>query len=344
MNLNALPSAAMAAISAEWLGNEDITAAVTAHPLGAMLWVEVRRAHDTIVQQNSRRMAMQKRLRDLIGRITELGVIHNRKARCLRNLILDVAESTDDAELAEFLRGVDALLFPNRLRIVHMSYFEQAGAVLTIEQCMTPEILQRLETCRVVDQSLADVYRAWIAAGKELGELSQERARIEAALRRTGSAASRTHARVARSAWVRRVNLFLDALEILELGEHTEEAFLSPLEVGIAQALARRARAGTDIEPDAGPAIRQVVAPDISQDTSQDISQDISQDTRIDIEPDIEPGTGRAAPDAELVVATGAVRAWQESNAGPAQPMARRTELPAQRGDPHAARQQDAHA
>lgn len=286
MNLNALPSHSMTTISGGWLEHEDITAAVTAHPLGVSLWSELRRAHDRLVHQRNRRMAMQAELAGLIARITELCATHNRKARSLRNLITDLAEATDDPALGEFLASLDALLFPQRLRIVHMSYFEQAGAVLDLEQRMTPEILRRLETIHVADQSLADIYRAWVWAGTELGRLVQERARLEASLRRSGSAAPSTHARAARSTWIRRVTLFLDALDILELPDRVEEALLAPLEVGIAQALGRRARASEDtepavepdIEPDREPDREQVAGPGIESSTAPLVAPDTAPD------------------------------------------------------------------
>jgi hypothetical protein len=93
---------------------------------------------------------------------------------------------------------------------------------------------------RVDDRSLADVYRAWIEAGKQLGRHVQERARVEASLGAGGTSTPRTSVRKVRAAWIRAVHLLLDVQDFLGLSAEAREMMLAPLQDGIDDALARR--------------------------------------------------------------------------------------------------------
>jgi hypothetical protein len=253
MNINILPTPAMIAISGEWLESPVIAMELCKRELGASLWKEIQAAHVLAVARSRERMAIEARITELIKLGVRFDDIHDDRAHVLYHLLLLLAAATRDAALAEFLRRVHALMFPHGLRIVHMSYLAEAGAAMELEVRVTPEILARLESVRVADQTLADIYRAWVEAGKELGRSAQERTRLERSLGMEGTTAPRTHARKVRSVWIRAVRLLLDALDLLDLSESTREQVLAPLERGIQTALARRAQGNGDIDDDIEP-------------------------------------------------------------------------------------------
>jgi hypothetical protein len=248
MNINILSTSEMIAISGEWLGNPAIAMEVCKRALGASLWKEIQSAHALAVDRSRERMSIEARIAELIKLGTRFDGIHDDRARVLYHLLLMLADATRDAALAEFLRRVHSLMFPRDLRIVHMSYLAEAGEVMELEARMTPEILTRLESVRVADQTLAEIYRSWIEAGKELGRYAQERARLEASLGMQGTTAPRTHSRKVRTVWIRAVRLMLNALALLDLPESTREQLLAPLEHGIQAAMARRAQGNSPVD------------------------------------------------------------------------------------------------
>lgn len=284
MNLNILTISVMVLITREWLANQLIVAALTRHHLGESIWKEIARIHKLVSEFRQQRMSIEALLASLTEKITFLDRIHDTKARALHNLLLGLIEATNDAALARRLLELHALLFPNQLRIITMSYFEEAGAIIELEQRVTPEVLLTLESIRVADQTLADIYREWVEAGHELGRLAQERARVEASLSAEGSTAPQTQVRQVRSTWIRGVRLLLDSLDILELPDAARESLLAPLEKSIQDAMLRRNQGGpiaetetetdididsdTEAQPDAAPAITPALTPALTPDIS----------------------------------------------------------------------------
>jgi hypothetical protein len=279
MNLNILAISVMVLITREWLANPVIVAELTRHHLGASIWKEIARAHKLISEFRQQRMSVEAALAKLTEKLTYLDDRHDRKARSLRTLLLALAEATNDPALARKLLDLDALLFPNQLRVIHMSYFAEAGSIIELEQRVTAETTNTLESIRVGDQTLADIYREWIEAGHELGRLAQERARIEASLSTSGSTAPQTRARKVRSAWIRTVRLLLASLDMLELSSAARESLLAPLEKSVQDAMLRRGQNGPGTNPDDMP------------DGEPESEPEGEPDTGPGDQPDIGPGT-----------------------------------------------------
>jgi hypothetical protein len=303
MYLHILTISVMIAITREWLANPMIATEITKHPLGAGIWKEIARIHKLVSEFRQHRMSAETALAKLTEIITALDLTHDTKARALYTLLLGLAEATNDQTLARKLRELNALLFPQQLRINQMSYLDEAGAVVELEQRVTPEVTLILESIRVGEQTLADVYREWIAAGHELGSKAQERACIEASLMANGSTAPQTQVRQVRTAWVRGVRLLLDTLDMLELSTTTRESLLAPLRKAIHSAMLRRSQGGTvpesGTEPDMEPGMElDMMEPDMELNM---MAPDIELALRGEPEPT--PGL-RSEPDIKLVAAT----------------------------------------
>jgi hypothetical protein len=283
----------MVAITGEWMENPQLVAEITKHPLGPPVWTEVQAAHTLVEEHGQQRSTVEK----IIARLTELSSTwddtHDRKARALRALLLALVDATDDPERARVFLDLDALLFPHQLRIVHMSYLEEAGAARDVEKRVTPEILSVLESVRVDGQSLADVYRAWIEAGKQLGHHVQERARVEASLGQDGTATPRTSVRKVRAAWIRAVHLLLDVQVFLGMSAEAREMLMAPLQDGIEDALVRRrARSpGTPDEQDLPGPDDNDIDNDIDSDVGGDIDSDMGLGIHAHVDSDLDAPT-----------------------------------------------------
>ena len=113
-------------------------------------------------------------------------------------------------------------------------------------------MLALLESLPFDDRTLADVYRDWVAAGKALGRVVHQRARIQASLASGGSAAPDVDVRAARRQWVSTVVTFLRVLDLLDLSTEAREALIAPLATSVkaVQSARYRALVATDDEPE----------------------------------------------------------------------------------------------
>lgn len=286
MNLKVLSINVMLSQSRRWLVDAGTRAPVEAHLLGAAALVEVRKAHDRLALQSERRRQHALALAELTARITEVSGRHDRKARAIHAALQAAIDGTDDPALARVYQELQQILFPEGLAIVTRSYTYQAGATEALERRITAEHLLRLAAIRVDNETLTDWYRAWVEAGHALGTLGTERVALLKRAGRGGSAAMDLDLRAARTQWIHTVKTFLAILDLIELGQDTREALLSPLEACVAQALRPRA---TPAPPDVD--IPDVDVPD---------APDAPDAPRASDEPVPGPATAVAASDSLL--------------------------------------------
>ena len=240
MNLNILPINVMLAQSKKWLNEPAMRDPVTRHALGQAVLAEVRKAHERLSLQAERRRQLEVMLANLTERIGAADLRHDRKARAIHAALQGLIEGTDDPVLRQLYMILLQLLFPEGLAIVNRSYDYQAGAVEALERRMTPDKLAELESIPVGRETLADWYRAWIAAGNELGNLMTEREYVYKSTGRGGSGMVDVDLRAARLQWVNTIQTYLSTLDLMDLGQNDRERLLSPLEAAVAHALRNR--------------------------------------------------------------------------------------------------------
>jgi hypothetical protein len=246
MNLNILTTNVMLAQSKQWLTDATIRDPLARHALGAAILAEIRKAHERLALQAEHRRqheALLARITLLIG-ATDLR--HDRKARALHAALQGLIEGTDDEALRDLYMSLQAFLFPEGLAIVTRSFSYQAGAIEALESRMTPELHAQLESIPVGKQTLASLYRDWVAAGNELGNLVAERDRMLERVGRGGSASEDVDTRASRVQWINTVHTFVSVLELADIGHDVRETVLGPLAASIAQAL--RSRGGEIVE------------------------------------------------------------------------------------------------
>lgn len=243
MNLKILHKRVMLGLSERWLNDPVIRAELLAHILGAALHAALQEVHDDLAEQQSVRARIEAAIAALSKLIAQLDSDHDRMARALHYFLEALAEAEKDPAAAEVYRNLKALLFPDGLSIVQSSYLEEAGAIEELQRRVTPEVLAQLERIRVGRHTLADLYRAWVDAGRQLGQQVHERARLKASIASEGTTAAKAHVVPVRQKWIRTVHMLIDAIDMLPLSQTARENILAPLEQSIADALRGK---GTD--------------------------------------------------------------------------------------------------
>ena len=240
MNLKILPTNVMLAQSKRWLTEPEVRDPIQQHALGAAMLLEVGKAHDCLSLQSERRRKLAVALARLTKLIGDCDVVYDSKGRAIYNGLTSLAEGTDDPELARLYLDLRDLLFPEGLVIVTRSYSYEAGAIEALERRMTPEVLAQLESIQVGNQTVADWYRAWVAAGHELGRLVGQRASVLARTTRGGTGMGDVDLRAARGYWISTVQSFLSVLVLMELAPEVRENLLSALRAVVLQATRSR--------------------------------------------------------------------------------------------------------
>lgn len=248
MNLKILPVNVMLAQSRRWLTEPEVRDPIERHALGAAMLLEIRKAHDRLSLQSEHRRQLAIALARLTALISDYDVVHNSKGRSIYNGLTTLAEAADDPELARLYLDMRDLLFPEGLLIVTRSYAYKAGAIEALERRVTPELVAQLESIPMGTQIMGAWYRAWVAAGHELGRLVGQRESLLARTTRGGTGMVDVDLRAARGQWINAVQTFLSALALMELTPDVRENLLSALEAAILRAT--RSREGGSGEPD----------------------------------------------------------------------------------------------
>lgn len=250
MNLNVLSSEAMLGVSAEWLQNEELRRELEEHLLGKGVCAEIAKAHGHMAHQSRLRGEIERRIATLSTVLTSNYAIHGRKARALHLGLQALVVASDDPERTDRIEQLQRLLFPEELRIVTRPYMHVAGAAVALEQRVSADELRALEALRLGQESLADIYRDWVAAGKAIGKALHERSRLRASISRKGAQADKSNPRQARLRWIRAVRLMLDSLDLMPLSERGRELLLAPLVQFVKAAERRRANVEPGDEPE----------------------------------------------------------------------------------------------
>ncbi|WP_146662882.1 hypothetical protein [Enhygromyxa salina] len=254
-----------------WLGDEAGFRKPLADsgPLGVGILKEIENAHEPLAQIESKRGLATATLRTLIDAARELDATHDRKARAVHFLLRGLSEGSDDAAKAAEYRELEGLLFPRGLSVVNLPHIEEGGAAVALERTVSPATRAKMAQIKVGDQTLDDLFAAWITAGHELGKVVEQRAKLKASLSRDGSAVSEIDLRAGHAKWVKAVRGLLMVIdmspELDTLGERVHGA----LDEAIAAKL--RARASGSPEDDGGGA-------DASANAEADADADADED------------------------------------------------------------------
>ena len=241
VNLNILPTNVMLAHGDQWLGNPSLRARIDASVLGAVLILEIRRVHDRLSGQVSRRRELAISLSQLTDSISEADVDHDALARAIFFALEALISAARDEPTMARDRRLHALLFPAGLSIVSRSYSYEAGEITAMQARVSDADVAELAGIAVGEATLADWYGRWIERGQALGRYVHERQVLYTSAGRGGSAVEDVDTRAARVDWIRTVHTFVGAVDLMGLDQETRERILGPLRASIDQALRSRA-------------------------------------------------------------------------------------------------------
>lgn len=245
MNFKILSNESMLATSGFLLEDEVSLAVLDGRELGLAIKNHLIYAHDLLGAMHRRRLDNEVAVSTLTEVITQLDAVHDSKARALYYYLQAFIESAADLRLAEFSHTMLRLCFPHDLEVVKRSYADEAGWARTVQIQVTVEMLDRMDATIVGVETLGDVFRAWIAAGIELGQRLGERARARSASAKRGVDAQVIHITKVRSLWIRTMRMLIDGIDMMTLSERERDALLSPISKAIASAQQLTERNGT---------------------------------------------------------------------------------------------------
>ena len=281
MNFNSLSNQTMLSHSDEWLNDPETRGLLAAHPLTTALLPEVQRAHDGLAEKQGTRNRIFAELGQITGDLLAYDLVHDRKARGMHSLLSGLAECLEDADEASRFVDLLARLFPYGLSVVNRSYIDEAGAVVEMQSRITDQDLAFMASVRVGEQTLATIYRDWLAAGAMLGRQARQRARLQQAIRKQGTAAADIDTRGARQQWIWSAGTLVSIVNMLDFSHAARERLLAPLQRSIEDAA--RGRSGTGAGADDVP-------DDVLGDRPDDGLGDLSGDEAGDVAGDVPAG------------------------------------------------------
>jgi hypothetical protein len=240
MNINSLSTPMMLNLTDRWLADAEFRSSLeSVGPIGAGMLAELDAAHGPLAELESNRSHQRGELRELTDLAAALDLRHDSKARGLHHLLRGLIELADDDATVVQRRKLLDLLFPTGLTVTRLPYIEQGGSAVALERTVKPEIRAQLAAITVGDQTLAQVFDAWMAAAHELARTVKRRAELIAQTRPSGSDGEALDGKAGRSQWIRAVRGLLWVLESKPELRLMREAVIAVLERSLATARRR---------------------------------------------------------------------------------------------------------
>lgn len=245
--LHVLTAKTMLSNSNDWLNTPDIVQMIESHTLGPGVLTEVRGAHDQLASALGWRQRLSVKLLEMTKDITTQDGEHDRFLRMLYYVLTALIEGADSPGEAERYLSARHLLIPDGLAQTRYTYANEHGAVIEVQQRITPEVEQVLQQTVVAGRSLWEIYQRWITAGQRLGQLVKERSRLESSMLQ--SSEGPTHVREARQVWLRVVRMFISAVTIMDLPDDGWRQIFAPLRRDVVNALEALRERGESADP-----------------------------------------------------------------------------------------------
>ena len=238
MKLNSLPTKTMLQHSERWLNDPEVRDIITAHPLGMPLLDELRRAHLELARAHGLRSLTLAEIDKLNALMDVVDDRHDDMARALYWGL----QALIHADPVDAMRYHEAqqVLFPEGLHVIDYSYADESCAALAMKARVVPSLLALLDGTRLGKVTLGGVYRAWLAAGEELGRMFQKRAQLQVAVASDASSPTSSSQQDKRRSWIKAVRALLASVELMELTESQRQLMLSAFQDSVSRSQRRR--------------------------------------------------------------------------------------------------------
>lgn len=258
MALKNLTVEEMVALSVSWVGADNPAhRLLKANTRLSGLLPELDRAHSAIY--SVRPHAVDPRKAELAQQAIAIDVRHDQLARGIYGVLTEYANLAEEG--AEYIQLRDQL-FPNGLApVVQVSFRGQAGHADLLRERLTADQRARLTAFVLPKTTLLEQVEQWLDAGRQLGELEEQRARLE----QVQGPSFGQQTVDARNLWIRVVNAFLSLASLSELDPKDELVLFGPLREAEARADARSQRRRNASQPQPVASAPEVVlAPNVT--------------------------------------------------------------------------------
>ena len=233
MNLKNLTTETMIQVILHWLDPEKARPALEAiEPVAPMMSMLKARYDDLIHVSPTEELS--ERLASLTGEAQEKDATHDAKLRGCYQVLTGLALLASPERAAAYIKLRDTL-FPIGLSGSVLSFRDQAGAVIRLNETWTEEDQALLDTVQTPEGPLGEHIEVWKGAALRLGEIENERAVLE----QGDDSVSQGDVVRSRNAWIRTMRIMLAILDEVELTEDTRNTLLGPLRKAESQARQR---------------------------------------------------------------------------------------------------------
>jgi len=235
MALKNLTVEEMVALSVSWVGADNPAhGLLKANTRLSGLLPDLERAHGAI--HGVTPQAVDPRKAELAQQAIALDMRHDQLARGVYGVLTEFANLVEEG--AEYVQLRDQL-FPNGLAaVVQTSFRGQSGYADLLRERLTADQRKRLKAFVLPKTTLLEKVEQWLEAGRELGELEEQRARLD----QVEGPSFGQQTVEARNLWIRVVNAFLALASLSELDPKDDLVLFGPLREAEARAGARSQR------------------------------------------------------------------------------------------------------
>ena len=220
----------MVGISGAWLDPQKDRPLLEKLPHVQGLVPPLEKAHQNLLllQASPEPASLTAALSQLQEDAADDDATHDSKARGGFGMLGDLAELANDPAARSVYIQLRDKMYPNGLRVVQLSYAEEAGEVELVEQRLTKEDRDLLASIPSPDGNLLKSHELRVAAGRRLGEFERKRAEIFSKIDGT-TVVKGPDVTKARNAWLRATRALVFVLELEDLDADTKKRLIGPL-------------------------------------------------------------------------------------------------------------------
>lgn len=204
MGYRDFPTQIMIELSSDWLNPAGARGHIEQVPAAAALLPKIAETHRALLKTQPKSRTQPAELAALQQEQAELDTVHDRKTRGMYSVLTGFADLTDDPEQTTAILALRDKIYPPEvgLRVVQLTYAEEAGEAKLVESRLGEEDRALLKKLPIPDGKLFDAHKARVKAANRIGELEQKRQDI-AGKEEEKETIKQKDVLNARNAWVR---------------------------------------------------------------------------------------------------------------------------------------------
>jgi len=195
----------MVRLTEAWLDPQRERSKIEALPSGKALMTQIEVAHTGILSTQKKDTVASKEITIVSDKQAGVDRTHDRKIRGCWLVLTGFAELADDPNEAEAFLAVRDDLLPNGISVTKNSYEDEAGVVELTEARISDGTRNLLKNLPIPGGKLLNAVEDWFAAGRELGQLEDQKKKLASSPANSGP--SKSDALRARNFWIQACGL-----------------------------------------------------------------------------------------------------------------------------------------